>query len=395
MSSPRAEPADVIASQALEGQAPPIMLDEAPAIAEQGLTVRAHGLALTTIATVALLFALQWAQTFCLALLLGIFVAYSLNPVVTWLQRCYLPRALAVSVVMATMLSLLIFGSYALREQVDTIIEGVPASVARISASITGAQHRGERTTLQKMQAAGHEIEKATADVSPPSDRAQLVVAQASNKMTSFLWAGSIGVLGLLGQMTMVTFLVFFLLLSGDTFKRKIVRLAGPTFARKKITVQMLDQINASIQRYMVLLVVTNSLVMVLSWAVFAWAGLENAGAWAAAAGLLHIIPYLGTTATAGITGLAAFLQFGSWPIAIAIASASLGIALVVGILVTTWMTGRIAKMNTTAVFVALLFFGWMWGIGGMFLSIPLVVIIKVVAEHFAPLSSVAELLGE
>ena len=176
-----------------------------------------------------------------------------------WLQRCHLPRALAVSVVMAAMLSLLTFGSYALREQVDTIIEGLPAAVARISTSIAGTRHRGEQTTLQKMQTAGHE-----------------------------------GVLGLLGQITVISFLVFFLLLSGDTFKRKIVRLAGPTFARKKITVQMLDQINASIQRYMVLLVITNLLVMALSWVVFAAAGLANAGASAVAAGLLHIIPYLG-----------------------------------------------------------------------------------------------------
>ena len=371
------------------------MMSEFAAVPDPSLTVNAHGLALTTIATVSLLFALQWAQTFCLDVLLGIFVAYSLNPVVVRLQRCFLPRAAAVAVVMATMLALVTYGSFALREQVDTIIEGLPASVARISASIAETHHHGEQTTLQKMQAAGHEIEKATADVSAAPDRGQLVIAQPSNKMSNFLWAGSVSVLGLLGQLTMICFLVFFLLLSGDTFKRKIVRLAGPTFARKKITVQMLDQINDSIQRYMVLLVVTNSLVMALSWAVFAWAGLANAGAWAVAAGLLHVIPYLGTTVTAGITGLVAFLQFGSWPVAIGIAAACLSIALVVGILVTTWMTGRIAKMNTTAVFVALLFFGWIWGIGGMFLSIPLVVIIKVVSEHITPLSSVAELLAE
>jgi predicted PurR-regulated permease PerM len=385
----------VNANDVLVAKDPAVTLSDVPVTTDRAFSVNAHGLALTTIATVALLFALHWAQTFFLALLLGIFVAYSLNPAVTALQRCYLPRALAVTVVMATMLSLLLYGSYILRGQVDAILERLPASVARISASIAGARHPGEQTILQKMQAASHEIEKATGDASTRLNGGQLVLTQPSTRMTSFLWAGSIGVLGLLGQMTMVSFLVFFLLLSGDTFRRKIVRLAGPTFARKKITVQMLDQINYSIQRYMVLLVVTNTLVMALSWLVLAWAGLENAGAWAAAAGLLHVIPYLGTTVTVGITGLAAFLQFGSWPIAIGIAGASLVIALVVGILVTTWMTGRMANMNTTAVFVALLFFGWMWGIGGLFLSIPLVVIIKVVAEHIPQLSSVVELLGE
>src|SRR6202035_622694 len=121
------------------------------------------------------------------------------------------------------------------------------------------------------------------------------------------------------------------------------------------------DHINDSIQKYMFMLLTTNLVVALLAWIAFRWIGLENAGAWAAAAGLLHIVPYLGPCATAVATGMAAFMQFGS-----------LAIATVVGTFVTTWMTGRIANLNPAAVFISLLFWGWLWGVWGMLLSIPI-----------------------
>jgi len=190
-------------------------------------------------------------------------------------------------------------------------------------------------------------------------------------------------------------FLTFFLLLSGDTYKRKLVRLTGPTLSNRKITVRILDDINESVQRYMFMLLATNVLVAVLTWIALRWIGLENAGAWALAAGLLHVIPYFGPAVTAGAIGTAAFLQFDALSMALLPAGASLAVATFVGTFVTTWMTGRIAKMNTAAVFVSLLFWAWLWGIWGMLLSIPITVILKVVAQHVEQLEPVAELLGE
>jgi hypothetical protein len=147
--------------------------------------------------------------------------------------------------------------------------------------------------------------------------------------------------------------------------------LKGASLSARKITVDILDDINSSIQKYMFMLLTTNLLVALLSWIAFRWIGLENAGAWAAAAGLLHIIPYLGPCATAVATGMAAFMQFQSFAMAVMAAGASLAIATVVGTFVTTWMTGRIANLNPAAVFISLLFSGWLWGVWGMLLSIP------------------------
>jgi len=93
--------------------------------------------------------------------------------------------------------------------------------------------------------------------------------------------------------------------------------------------------------------------------------------------------------------GMAAFMQFQTFSMAFVVFAVSLGIATISGTFVTTWMAGRIARMNSAAVFISLLFWGWLWGVWGMFLSIPIVVIAKVISEHVEQLKPVAELLGE
>jgi len=125
------------------------------------------------------------------------------------------------------------------------------------------------------------------------------------------------------------------------------------------------------------------------------WIGLENAGAWAVAAGLLHVIPYFGPAVTAAAIGMATFMQFDTLSMVLLVAGASLTIATVVGTFITTWMTGRIARMNTAAVFVSLLFWTWLWGIWGMLLSMPIMAMAKVVSQHVEQLQPVAELLGD
>jgi predicted PurR-regulated permease PerM len=358
-----------------------------------------RSIAVTTLAVIAAVAALEVAQAFFISLLLGILIAYMLNPLVTYLERIRIPRAAATIVVMVGVMGALGFGAYSLRGQVQTIIEQLPEATRTFATAL--ARLRTNPTgNLQRMQSAAAEVEKATAQaagaVPVPKQAATHVVVDAPGfRLNNFLLVGSMGALGAMGQTIMVLFLTFFLLVGGDTFKRKLVRLTGPSLSNKKITVQILDDINDSIQKYLFMLLLTNALVAALAWIALRWIGLENAGAWAVAAGLLHVIPYLGPGVTAAAVGMAAFMQFDSFSMAFLVCGASLAIATFVGTFVTTWMTGRIARMNAAAVFISLLFWGWLWGIWGMLLSIPIVVICKVVSEHVEELQPVAELLGD
>ena len=363
------------------------------------LPVDARGAALAILATVALVGALQWAQSFVISLLLGILFAYMLNPLVAWLEKIKVPRAAATLVVMLGVVGALVLGVYSLRGQTQTIIEQLPEAATKFSTALV--RLRGDQFgNMQKVQTAASEVEKAASQATgipstPKQAPTHVVVDKPAFKLGNFLWEGSMGALGFIGQALMVVFLVFFLLLAGDTFKRKLVRLTGPSLSKKKITVKILDDINGSIQKYMVMLLTTNVLVGLLAWIAFHWMGLENAGAWAVAAGMLHVIPYFGPALTAGAIGMAAFMQFDSFSMALLAAGTSLAIATLVGTFITTWMTGKIAKMNAAAIFISLLFWGWLWGVWGMLLSIPIIVIAKVVSQHVEQLQPVAELLGE
>ncbi len=363
------------------------------------MPVDARGLALAILAALAVVFALSWAQAFVVPLLLGIIIAYTLNPLVHWLEVIRIPRVAGTVIVMASVLAAIVLGTYSLRGQMLAIVEQLPAAATKFSNRLARLQTSGTGN-LQKIQNAATEVEKATTKAAggaePPRRLATEVNGDAPKfKLSSFLWDSSMGAIGAVVQAAMVVFLVFFLLLGGDTFKRKLVRLTGPSLSKRKITVHILDDINGSIQKYMLMMLTTNLLVALLTWIAFRWINLDNAGAWALAAGLLHIVPYLGPGLTAAATGMAAFMQFESFAMALLAAGASLAIATVVGTFVATWMTGRIAQMNAAAVFISLLFWGWLWGIWGMLLSIPIIVIVKVVSQHVEPLQPVAELLGD
>jgi predicted PurR-regulated permease PerM len=362
--------------------------------------VDARGMALGVLATLALIFALSWARAFAIPVLLGIVVSYTLYPLVAWLEAIKVPRVVGTVIVMTGVLGALGFGLYSLRGQMQTIIGQLPEAATKLSAGLA-AMRISQIGDMQIMQNAATQMEKAAAQTGggPAAASRQaathVIVDPPTFKLSTFLWKSSMGTLGALGQATMVVFLVFFLLVGGDRFKRNLVRVTGPSLSRKKITIHILNDINHSIQKYLLMLLTTNLLVALLTWVVFLWLGLENAGAWAAAAGLLRVVPYLGPAAIALATATAAYLQFNSPAMAVLVAGASLAIAAVIGTFVTTWMTGRIANMNAAAVFISLMFWGWLWGIWGMLLSVPIIVIVKVVSQHVEQLHPMAELLGD
>ena len=386
----------------------------APAEADSGppghsvkipLHVNARGMALGIIATVAFVWALQWSEKFLVPLLLGVFIAYTLSPVVAWLERWHIQRAIGATLVTVAIVAALAGVLYRVQGEIVSIVDELPALTHKVTKLLTD-NTTGQPSRIQQVQAAAAEFEKAAANVGASGDaeaarraaarRAAPAAAPAAGfKVMDWVLAGSMGLVTFISQATMVVFLVFFLLLAGDTFKRKLVKLTGPSLTRKKVTVHILDDINTSIQAYMFMLLVTNGLLALLMWLALSAIGLENAGAWAIFAGLMHIMPYFGPLLITTATGAVAFMQFESLRMVLLVTGASMAIATLVGTVVATWMTGRIARMNPAAVFVSLLFWGWLWGVWGLLLGVPVVVIVKVVAERVEGMEVLAELLGE
>lgn len=355
------------------------------------VAIQRGSLALVVLATLACLYALHVAKAFVIPVVLAVILTYLLDPLVSALHRQRLPRPIGATLVLLGLVAVLLCGAYLLQGQVEAIVDRLPEIARKLSRSLS-ALLSGDDSMWQKIQRAATVLTGGTPQL---SRGAPVVIEKPAGALHDMVLAGSVSAFAAAGQAVVVLFLTFFLLVSGDMFKRKFVKMAGRTLTQKKVNVHMLGEINRAIQRYMLMLLITNAALGVCTWFLLKAIGLQHAGTWALAAAGLHLIPYFGSGATAIALGVAAFMQFGTLGLAAAAAGGSILIATLIGSVVQTWMTGRMAKMNPVAVFVALLLFTWLWGAWGMLLAIPLAVIAKVVADHIEGLEFVAEFLGE
>lgn len=347
---------------------------------------------LTVIALVA---ALYLGRAFFVPLLIGILASYALHPVVDWLKACRVPRPLGAALVLAALAGSLSWITLSLHDEAATVIEKLPEAARKLRENLSDARSGGP-TALQNMQEAANQIQGAATDAgAKPGAR---VIAVKTSEPTAWLRDYALAQSALLftvaAQTPIVLLLAYFLLASGTHFRRKLVQLVGPSLSRKKDAVRILEEIDVQIQRYLLAVLVSNALVGVCTWLAFEALGMEQAAVWGVAAGVLHFIPYLGPVLIALISGVSAFLQFGSLLNAIAVAGVSLLVAGAIGFVFMTWLQSRFAGVNAAVLFIALLFFGWLWGIWGLLLGAPLVAILKVICDRVEALKPAGELLG-
>ena len=202
------------------GECPPIEMapPSAPAHLTTRVSIDVRGLALAIVTTVVAVFALQWAEKFFVPLLLGIIIAYTLNPLVAWLERIKIPRMVGASMVMLAVLCGSALVTIPLRGQVESILDQLPAAASKLSNALR-SMVRGRANTMQKVQAAAREIEQATSQATdiptlPKQAATHIVIDQPKLKLGDLVMAGSMGVLGFISEAMVVLILVFFLLLS-------------------------------------------------------------------------------------------------------------------------------------------------------------------------------------
>jgi predicted PurR-regulated permease PerM len=356
------------------------------------------GVAVALLAVIALVGALYLARAFFVPLLIGILASYSLSPVVEWLKRKRIPRSVAAALVLAVLAGGSSWVVVSLSDDAAAMIEKLPEAARKLRLNLSAAR-TGSPSTLQNMQEAAKEIEGATAEAAgakkgPAARVSTLREAEPTAWLRDFIFAQTALVIAVVAQAPIVILLTYFLLASGGHFRRKLVQLVGPSLSRKKDVVRILDQINTQVQRYLFAILVSNLLLAVITWLAFEALGMEQAGVWGVAAGLLHFVPYLGPAMIALASGVTAFLQFGSIVHALAVAGVSLLLAGVIGLVFMTWLQSRFARINAAVLFIALLFFGWLWGVWGLLLGAPLIAIAKVVCDRVESLKPMGELLG-
>ena len=193
-------------------------------------------------------------------------------------------------------------------------------------------------------------------------------------------------------MMTLV--LMFFFLASGDMFLRKIVRML-PRLDEKREAVEAAREIERDVSHYLVTITLINIGVGVVQAAGFWAVGLNNPIFWGAVGAALNYIPYVGPIVLAGMVGAAGVLQFDDLPSALLPVAVVFVVNMIEGYGITPVIMGRRLKLNPVMVLVALLLWGWLWGIPGALMAVPMLVCFRIVCDHVEALAGVGELLAD
>jgi predicted PurR-regulated permease PerM len=296
---------------------------------------------------------------------------------------------------MAALLATVAVGALALRGQATVFIERLPSITERLRESVR--EGRGSfGSTVQPVQQAAAELKRVTdgpAQAEKGVTRVQ--VEQAPMRLSDFLWRGTLSVFGVLVQATMVLFLVYYLLASGDQYKRKLLTVIGPSLFHKRLTVEILNQITEQIGRFIMARLLISVMVGAATGLSLRWLGVSQPAVWGFAAGVLNNIPYLGPVAACVGIALAGLVQFGTIGMAGVVGGVAGAIAAIEGLVITPWIMGRAGRMNTGIVFVSLMFWGWVWGIWGLLFAVPIMMAVKAVCDHIEDYDFVSEFLRE
>ena len=330
--------------------------------------------------------------------LLGLLFSYALSPITARLERRRIPRALGAALVLLGTIGGISALVWSLADDAVNLVEALPQSASKLREAVRPVPGAPEGS-IEKVQKAAEQLEQAAEESGGAQAKARRGVTRVQIEKPRFnvkdyLWPGTLGLLGLIGQTVVICFIAYFLLAGGSEFRRKLVRIAGPTFARRKITVKVLDEIAAQIQRYLLVQIYTSAAVGLATWLVFWWIGLEQAAVWGVMAAVFNLVPYIGAIALTGGATLAGFVQFGSLEMALAVGGAALVIQSLEGYVLTPWLTSRASRMSPVVIFVSVLAWGWMWGIPGMLLAVPIMMALKAVCDHIEDLRPIGDLLG-
>ena len=327
-------------------------------------------------------------------------LSYALTPIVRWLhKRVGLPKIIGAAITLGVILFALGYGFTTLQPQALDVLDIVPRAMQKLTAVVRN-NPRDSTSAVDKMKKAATEIERAANEVTAPSPPtpalapAKLPPAAAAFNLNEYMLMGTASAVTGAGQFFVVICLVYFLLVTGDAFRRTLVRVSGDTLSKKRITVQILDEIDSQIQRYLLVQLVTSALLGFATWAIFAWIGLHDAVVWGCIGALLHLIPYVGPTAFVAITALVAYVQFDTLqPVTVVVGSVLCCIG-ITGFLLVPWLTQKVGKLKAVVAFVSLLVWGWLWGVWGLLLGVPIVMAINAVCERVEELEPISDFLS-
>lgn len=348
--------------------------------------------ALWILAVLAALAALRVAAPLLIPIVLAVLFSLALEPVVAWLVKRGLPRLAASALVLTVLVGGLAGGVYAMK---DSIVAGVQA--------LPDAFRRAETMVEQQLEAMGvgraeAENQSQTPAQAPPGTDQPggspgQTLPNAIGGAAAAAQRAAQSLIALSGNLMVIVFLMFFLLQAGPAAGERIVAMARSE-ERRQVVATILSDVNTQIQRFLFVRLVTSAVVALATWGVLAWLGAQNAVIWGALAGLFNSIPYFGPVIVSGGLFVVGMVQGGPAE-GLQMALAALVITSLEGWVITPPLMGRAERMNVLSVFLGLLVWTWLWGAWGTLLAVPMLAVMKSIADRVDGMKPVGRLMAE
>ncbi|MEX0703223.1 MAG: AI-2E family transporter [Planctomycetales bacterium] len=338
-------------------------------------------LAVRVLAGLAAAYTLYFAAAILFPVLLAIVLALLLRPVVRALARLRITGVWGAAMVLVGLALIVGIGGYRLSVPAAAWIRSLPEHLEEVESKL-----RSMRGPFDDLRVASAKVEKLTEG---ENTEAVLVTLEQPTLPGTLLNITG----GLIAGVVVTGMLLYFLLAMGDGMLHRAVHLA-PAYRDRQNLLSLLKDVERVVSNYLlsftIINVVLGTVIGLAMWIL----GMPNPVLWGVMAGCLNFVPYAGAFVGAAVVFLVAVLSFDSLGYAALAPLAYGGINMLEGCFFTPMVLGRSMKLDPIAIVLYLLFWGWIWGIGGALLAVPLLAITKITCDHFEPLRPLGNLLG-
>jgi predicted PurR-regulated permease PerM len=341
-----------------------------------------RSIALTGLFILAIFYTIYFMRAILLPLVLALLLSYLLRPIVRSLARLKIAAPFGAALVLIAAITIIGFGISYLAAPAASWVQKAPYSLRELQQKLSPIKQ-----PMEKVAQASGEIEKLA---TPQSAQTKTAVEVKRHPLAETLVGGTPA---FIASVVLVIILLYFLLAFDGVFLRKLIKLL-PTLSDKKRAVSIASEIEANISRYLFTVMAINVCLGTAVGTTVGLLGLRNPFMWGVLVAALNFVPYLGALTGIICITLGAILSFDNFGYALIFPAVYLTFAVLEGNFITPWIMGRSLTLNPVLVLLSLTFWGWLWGIPGVMLAVPILAAFKIFCAHIKPMEPIADFIS-
>jgi predicted PurR-regulated permease PerM len=339
-----------------------------------------QSVALTGLFILAVFYTIYFVRSILLPVVLALLLSYLLRPIVRGLAQLKVPLPVSAALILIGFLALIAYGISALAAPTMGWLQKAPAGLTELQHKLLPVK----KSIAQIAQATG-EIEKLAS-----TNAEAKAVEVKRHPITEIFFVHTPE---FLAGAVLSVILLYFLLVYDQAFIAKLVKLL-PTLSDKKTAVAIAHDIESQISRYLFTITAINSCLGLAVGTAVGLLGLRNPVMWGVMVAVLNFVPYLGALTGIICMTIGALLSFDNLGYAFIFPAVYLAFGTLEGSFITPWVMGRSLTLNPVIILLSLTFWGWMWGIVGIILAVPILATFKIFCAHIKPMEPLAEFLS-